>query len=66
MKKQYQKDELIVGWDASKYIHAGFCAKGLSGVFKPKQKPWIDLEGATNEEIITPVGKCPSGALSVI
>ncbi|MDX1629112.1 MAG: (4Fe-4S)-binding protein, partial [Fulvivirga sp.] len=44
--------------------HSGICVNGLPGVFKPKQKPWIDMEGATTSEIIAQVKKCPSGALS--
>jgi hypothetical protein len=33
-------------------------------VFKPKEKPWIQQENATPEELINQVKQCPSGALS--
>jgi putative redox protein len=33
-------------------------------VFDYTKKPWINPEGATSEEIIKQVAKCPSGALS--
>jgi hypothetical protein len=36
----------------------------LKTVFRVGQKPWIDPDGASVEEIIETVNKCPSGALS--
>jgi CDGSH-type Zn-finger protein len=44
--------------------HAGFCTEGLPSVFRLGEEPWIDPDGASGEEIIETVGKCPSGALS--
>lgn len=44
--------------------HAGRCTDGLSSVFKLKQEPWIDPDGATAEKIIETIDRCPSGALS--
>ena len=44
--------------------HSGFCTDNLSFVFKLKEEPWIDPDGATVEEVIETVKKCPSGALS--
>ena len=44
--------------------HAGFCTDGLSSVFRMNTEPWIDPDGATAQEIIAIVQKCPSGALS--
>jgi CDGSH-type Zn-finger protein len=44
--------------------HAGFCTDGLKAVFRIGQEPWIDPDGASAEEIIETIGKCPSGALS--
>lgn len=32
--------------------------------FKPKDKPWIQVEGATTEELIAQIDKYPSGAFS--
>ena len=43
--------------------HAGFCTDGLKSVFRMGQEPWIDPDGATAEEIIATIRKCPSGAL---
>ena len=44
--------------------HAGFCTEGLKKVFKMGEEPWIDVDGATAQEIIDTIKKCPSGALS--
>jgi CDGSH-type Zn-finger protein len=44
--------------------HAGRCTDNLASVFKLKQEPWIDPDGATADEIIATIKKCPSGALS--
>jgi glutamate synthase domain-containing protein 2/CDGSH-type Zn-finger protein len=44
--------------------HAGFCTEGLPKVWRMNTEPWIDPDGATAEEIIEVVKRCPSGALS--
>src|SRR5215212_5423510 len=44
--------------------HAGFCSDGLKSVFRYGVEPWIDADGATVQEIVDTIGRCPSGALS--
>jgi CDGSH-type Zn-finger protein len=44
--------------------HAGECIKNLPQVFRKTDRPWIDPDSATVEEVIKAVNKCPSGALS--
>lgn len=44
--------------------HAGYCTDGLPKVFRMRTEPWIDPDGASLEEIIETIRKCPSGALS--
>ena len=44
--------------------HAGYCTDGLKAVFRQRETPWIDPEGASVREIIAIVERCPSGALS--
>ncbi|MDT8366440.1 MAG: CDGSH iron-sulfur domain-containing protein [bacterium] len=39
-------------------------AEGIPSVFKLVEEPWIDASGATAEEIIETIEKCPSGELS--
>ena len=63
--KKYKKDDIEIVWNATKCIHAGFCARQLSEVFNPKARPWIQPENASKERIIDQVSKCPSGALSI-
>ncbi len=63
--KKYTNDEITVIWQADLCIHCGKCAKGLSEVFKPQERPWVDMTGATTEQIVEQVEKCPSGALSL-
>jgi len=44
--------------------HAGHCTDSLASVFRMKEEPWIDPDGAKVEEIVAAIAKCPSGALS--
>jgi len=44
--------------------HAGHCTDNLSSVFKLREEPWIDPDGASAKDIINTIRKCPSGALS--
>jgi uncharacterized Fe-S cluster protein YjdI len=63
--KEYKKEDVIILWDTKKCTHSAVCAKGLPAVFKPKERPWIQVENGSTEEIVNQVLKCPSGALSV-
>ncbi|NNE56133.1 MAG: hypothetical protein HKN32_08940 [Flavobacteriales bacterium] len=65
MKKEYSNGDITVVWQPGKCIHSAICAKGLPGVFKPKDKPWIQLEHASSDEIVNQVRACPSGAISI-
>jgi len=44
--------------------HAKECVNNLSSVFKFESRPWIEPNGASTEDIIQTIRKCPSGALS--
>jgi hypothetical protein len=33
-------------------------------VFDPRKRPWINIDGATSEEIMNTIDKCPSKALA--
>jgi len=63
--KHYTKDNITVKWQSELCIHSEKCFHGLSKVFNPKERPWINMDGASSEEIIAQVNKCPSGALSI-
>ncbi|NNC95535.1 MAG: hypothetical protein HKN92_08230 [Chitinophagales bacterium] len=63
MKKDYQKEELTIHWNPGICIHSGNCVKHLNSVFNPQKRPWIDVDGASKQEIMDAIDKCPSGAL---
>ena len=65
MIKEYKKDGIVILWQPEKCTHSGMCARGLSSVFKPKERPWIQTENASKEDIIKQVNACPSKALSI-
>jgi uncharacterized Fe-S cluster protein YjdI len=65
--KKYTKEGLTIVWKPEMCIHSTVCwkaATGLPSVFNPFEKPWIKLEGASIEELVGQIRKCPSGALS--
>ena len=63
--KRYSNGEVTVVWQPHLCIHSGVCARGLPRVFSPRRRPWVDVTAATTAEIVSQVGKCPSGALSL-
>jgi len=63
--KTYPKDDIEIVWQSDKCIHSGICARGLKEVFQPRERPWIKADGASKDDIIAQVEKCPSGALSI-
>lgn len=64
--KNYSNGEITVVWQSAKCIHSANCVRNLPQVFNTKESPWIKVKNATTAEIIETVGKCPSGALSIV
>ena len=64
IEKQYSNGEITVIWKPETCIHSAKCWKGLIKVFNPKDRPWVNMNGAETEEIIRQVEVCPSRALS--
>ena len=64
IKKEYTNGDLAVVWKPRLCIHSEICVKTLPNVYKPEEKPWIQAENATVEELQAQIDKCPSGALS--
>ncbi|MBF0278014.1 MAG: CDGSH iron-sulfur domain-containing protein [SAR324 cluster bacterium] len=62
-KKSYMGKQLTLHDNRSICAHAGICTDQLPSVFRMKEEPWIDPDGAEVEKIIEIVNQCPSGAL---
>lgn len=62
--KEYTNGEITVVWKQHLCEHSGNCVRSLPEVFRAKVQPWINVRGASSEEMIEQVKKCPSGALS--
>ncbi|PKA82274.1 putative Fe-S cluster protein YjdI [Ulvibacter sp. MAR_2010_11] len=62
--KEYSNGEVTVLWKPEVCIHSAKCVGNLPEVFKPKDKPWIQVDNANTDAIMGTVKKCPSGALS--
>ncbi len=63
-RENYHGTEVTIHDNRGICAHAGRCTEGLPAVFRLGHEPWIDSHGATPDEIVTTVRKCPSGALS--
>lgn len=62
--KRYHNGEITVIWKPKMCMHSRKCFTGLPQVFDPTKKPWVEITGASSQEIIDQVNQCPSGALS--
>ena len=62
--KEYSNGEVTIVWKPYSCIHSAICVKGLGDVFRPKEKPWIDIDAASTEALVKQVKACPSGAIS--
>ena len=65
MEKEYSNGEITVLWKPDLCIHSGICLKGLPKVFNLKQRPWVNINAASSEDIVQLVRECPSKALSI-
>jgi len=66
MEKKYKNEDITVIWDNTKCVHSKNCFKGLSQVFNPAQRPWINLGASDSKTIMKQIDFCPSGALSYV
>jgi uncharacterized Fe-S cluster protein YjdI len=61
--RTYADSEIVVYWYPELCIHARHCVNVLPEVFRPEQRPWVRVDGASPLEIILTIDRCPSGAL---
>ena len=64
--RKYSNGEVTIIWKPDLCIHSAICFRGLPEVFDPRVRPWINAEGASSQQIIDQVKKCPSGALTFL
>lgn len=62
----YEGDQIVVTFDPNVCIHSAVCIRSLPSVFDIAEKRWIKVEGASADEIVAQVAKCPSGALQTV
>lgn len=62
--RDYDQGALTVHWDSSRCIHSANCIRAQPGVFRPRERPWIDVSAADADAIAAAVDTCPSGALA--
>ncbi|MBC6956326.1 MAG: CDGSH iron-sulfur domain-containing protein [Anaerolineae bacterium] len=62
---RYRGTQADVTYSLTRCIHAEECVQRLSGVFNRTRRPWIDANGASPDEILDVVRRCPSGALHI-
>ena len=63
---KYPNEDITVVWKPEFCRHSGRCVTQLPSVFNLQAHPWINMNGATSEEIRKQVSKCPTGALSIL
>jgi len=61
--KEYRNQDIVVHWEPERCSHSGICLKRLPSVFDLDQRPWVNIEAASPEDIIKVIDECPSGAL---
>ena len=63
VERIYSNEQIAVSWEPRLCIHFGACFRRLPGVFKPLDRPWVDVNSAPPDEIAATVMQCPTGAL---
>jgi CDGSH-type Zn-finger protein/uncharacterized Fe-S cluster protein YjdI len=63
---EYEGQNVTIRYDVKRCIHARECARGLPSVFDKNAHPWINADGATEQETAQVILTCPTGALHYV
>ena len=63
VERVYRNEQIAVFWEPKLCIHTGYCFRGSPQVFKPLERPWVDVNAASADEVAATVMRCPTGAL---
>jgi len=63
-REDHRGKEITVHDNRGICAHAGYCTDGAPDVFRLREEPFVDPDGAPRDEIVATIGRCPSGALS--
>lgn len=64
MSKVYSNNNIAVEWKPDLCSHCANCISGLPSVFDLSKRPWVNVEGASVEDIRKQLAECPTGAIS--
>ncbi|UBV42669.1 (4Fe-4S)-binding protein [Deinococcus taeanensis] len=64
--KAYTGQGITVYYDARRCLHVASCVRGLPGVFRPQERPWIQAGGAPAADLAAVIRTCPTGALHYV
>lgn len=62
-QKQYENQDIIVYWGPQACMHDTQCYTRFPQIYDPEARPWVNVDGAAAEVIISSINRCPSGAL---
>lgn len=61
----YRGEAVTVSFNPRLCSHAAECGRLASNIFSPSQKPWVQPDKGTVDEVRAVVSACPSGALAL-
>lgn len=61
--RRYVGEGIEVAWEPRLCTHVAACLAGAPEVFRPRERPWVRLDGADADRVAAVVERCPTGAL---